>query len=244
MTAGGGSVHELTGAYVLGALDAAETAAFEEHLDGCAACRAEIAELGEAVLALSALTETAPPADLGAAVAAATQPRPEAGAGRLDRLDKVVRRWQLAAAAAVIVALGAVGWGLLPQPDLDRQLVVAESGADARISELVAAPDLEVSASDPGEEIRGTVLRSESLGLAAMIVHDLPTLTPAQTFQAWTIVGSGPLDAGVFAGTDGTATVLLTGDLASVDVVAVSIEPAGGSDAPTGDIVLQVPITG
>lgn len=244
MTAGGGSVHELTGAYVLGALEMAETTAFEEHLAGCAACRAEVAELSEAVVALSALTETTPPPELGAAVLGAAQPRPESTGRRLDRLDRVVRRWQLAAAAAVIVALGAVGWGLLPQRDLDRQVVAAESASDARIRELVAAPDLEVSASDPGEEIRGTVLRSESLGVAAMIVHDLPTLTPAQTFQAWTIVGSGPLDAGVFTDADGTATVLLTGDLATVDVVAVSIEPTGGSDAPTGDIVLQVPITG
>jgi anti-sigma factor RsiW len=31
--------HDATGAYVLGALDAAEHAAFEEHLAGCPACR-------------------------------------------------------------------------------------------------------------------------------------------------------------------------------------------------------------
>jgi anti-sigma factor RsiW len=38
-----GSVHLLLGAYVLGGLSTDERRIFEQHLDGCARCRAELA---------------------------------------------------------------------------------------------------------------------------------------------------------------------------------------------------------
>ena len=38
-------LHHLSGAYAVDALDDAERTSFEQHLAGCADCRAEVAEL-------------------------------------------------------------------------------------------------------------------------------------------------------------------------------------------------------
>ena len=61
-------LHHLSGAYAVDALDEGERALFEQHLAGCADCRAEVAELSATAHSLSALTEETPPPSLRAAV--------------------------------------------------------------------------------------------------------------------------------------------------------------------------------
>ncbi|MDP9071793.1 MAG: zf-HC2 domain-containing protein [Actinomycetota bacterium] len=51
------------GAYALGALDEEETATIDQHLELCAACRSEVAELREAATRLVE-PEGVPPADV------------------------------------------------------------------------------------------------------------------------------------------------------------------------------------
>src|SRR5690606_14997432 len=53
--------HDLAAAYVLDAVDDAERAAFEAHLEGCPDCRREVAELTETSLGLSDGLEVQPP---------------------------------------------------------------------------------------------------------------------------------------------------------------------------------------
>ncbi|MBV9832170.1 MAG: zf-HC2 domain-containing protein, partial [Marmoricola sp.] len=67
---GQGSVHALSGAYVVDALDDAERAAFEEHLPGCADCTAEVASLREAASLLAEDAALTPPESLRAGVLA------------------------------------------------------------------------------------------------------------------------------------------------------------------------------
>ena len=62
--------HHLTGAYAAGALDDAETAEVEAHLEVCADCAREVADLREALAELSLLTEATPPPELRSAVLA------------------------------------------------------------------------------------------------------------------------------------------------------------------------------
>ncbi len=96
--------HVDVGAYVLGVLDAADRAAFEEHLANCPQCAEQVAELGvlEPILA-----------DYRAAGGAGTAPRPDdALLGRLvgevtaARRRTRSRRLVLVAAAAVLVVGG------------------------------------------------------------------------------------------------------------------------------------------
>ncbi|WP_328855548.1 zf-HC2 domain-containing protein [Microbispora hainanensis] len=122
------------GSYVLGALDDAETAEVEAHLDTCAACRAELSELSGLPPLLARVSAedieraAAPPRAVldgvfaGATTSApqAAQPVPEAVSLALDAVDAVdapparrVRRSRvlLALAASVVVAAaGGTAW--------------------------------------------------------------------------------------------------------------------------------------
>ncbi len=94
--------------YLDGDLDPAKTAALEAHLEGCAACRQTLAELGAVVRRAAALESSAPEEDLwpGIAVRLAA-PAPVAVAGGRFRWRS--RRWSLSlpqlAAAGVLIAL-------------------------------------------------------------------------------------------------------------------------------------------
>lgn len=150
-------------------------------------------------------------------------------------------RWRLVAAAAVVVAVGGVWWGaagpsLQPTP---RETVAVEQ-QDADLVALLQAPDLVVASGLEDTGVEGTVFRSESEGRAAMVARDLPDLPADAVFQAWNLVDATPTSAGTFTATDGAATVLLSGDVTAAQVMAVTIEPVGGSDTPTSDILLQV----
>jgi len=102
--------HSQLGAYVLGALDAAEMRAVDEHLATCAECRTEVAELAEMKEFLGEVPPEAfldgPPDDgdllLQRTLREVRQPQPA----------KKRKPWLLVAAAVVVVA-GALGGGVL-----------------------------------------------------------------------------------------------------------------------------------
>ena len=68
-------------------------------------------------------------------------------------------------------------------------------------------------------------------GNATLFAHLQPA--PAgKTYEAWVIRGSVPLPAGVFEG-GGTVELQLTQTAKPGDKIAVTVEPAGGSQKPT-----------
>ena len=99
------------GAYVLGALSPEERLRFEEHLDGCALCAAELAEFAD----IPALLDRVRPEDLQPV---AVTPSPElfdrvsaAARATPDAAPSRSRRWLLIAAA--VLALVGVGTGAI-----------------------------------------------------------------------------------------------------------------------------------
>lgn len=258
------SVHALTGAYVLDALEAGELEAFERHLAACSDCRADVRSLRDAVVRLPVVSAAAPPPELRDSVLAGIArvrplpPLPEQAADEqpaptgVDELARRRRRaprrdrWRLVAAAACAVALLGVAWGVIRPPAADngREIAVVERESRTQLMELLSASDLRVYAADGLDGMRGTVLMSDEVGAAVALLQDLPGLDDDQVFQAWSITGGGPDSAGVFRSSDGATTVVLASDVLEADVVALTIEPTGGSPSPTGDILIQVPVTG
>lgn len=135
-------LREQLGVFALGHGSPMERAALRAHLDGCAACRAELAELTPLAARLAdvdpdRLDETpAPPAGLRDAVLAriAAEPRPPV------RLADHRRRRLVAAAAAVAIAAAAfaVGWLVRPQPAPGPLEPVAVQTADTGIEASAA----------------------------------------------------------------------------------------------------------
>ena len=116
-----------------------------------------------------------------------------------------------------------------------RQIVAAlQSGGAAFVS---LGP---TDAADADEAAR--VLLDTEGGRWYLFTANLPDLPPEQEYQFWLVdADTAPASAGLFrVGPDGRG--LLSGEipanLADFEAAAITPEPAGGSDAPTGDIRL------
>ena len=73
-------------------------------------------------------------------------------------------------------------------------------------------------------------------GDAALIVDDLAPAPTGKTYEAWVIEGETPEPAGTFAGGGTQTAFALTRTVPEGATVAVTIEPEGGSESPTGDV--------
>ena len=121
------------GTYVLGQLSAAETRALESHLDTCADCTAELAELTPVASTLGQLRgqatpdETlAPPADLGDRVVHAVT-----SAAHRESRRTWLRATSLAAAAAVVAVVAVIAAQSLrgsdPEPGVPLEAVQVQT---------------------------------------------------------------------------------------------------------------------
>lgn len=157
--------HGLVGAHALGHLHGAELDRLQAHLDGCARCRADLADLAPLAGLLDGLdpegfgVPAAPPADLGARIRTAMEqePRqpvgvPQATVTPIDRLDPERprpgrRRAQLlGVAAAVVMAAGVggvVGRASAPEPaEPPLEAVAVRAVDDGGAAPAIASSDL------------------------------------------------------------------------------------------------------
>ncbi|MCR8671796.1 anti-sigma factor, partial [Agrococcus sp. HG114] len=133
----------------------------------------------------------------------------------------------LAAAAALLLGGIAIGTQLGGSEDESLGSVVA--AADAQRSEVALA-----------DGTVATVIWSAERGQSAILFDRLGRVPEGSTYQAWYIDASGPRSAGTFEGTGGATAFLLDGELSAGAAIGVTVEPAGGSDAPTSDPILVV----
>ena len=227
-------LHDLAPFYVLDALSDDERAAFERHLESCADCRIEIARLDDGVEVLvRSVAEPAPSAMKAEVMAAidgevadedASETVPSNVSPLRPRTSTVVA--SLVAAAAVIAVVLGVGLGASdPVQDACEQILQAENCSTTEFETDVAASAVLVYAPDTG---RG-----------AFVTDDLEPVADDRTYQLWLIDEGGPASAGVFRPQDdGSAGVLLEGEVRPGLTLGLTVEPEGGSEAPTGDILL------
>jgi anti-sigma-K factor RskA len=71
-----------------------------------------------------------------------------------------------------------------------------------------------------------------------LVARNMPSVPEDRTCQIWVIKGDVPKPSGLFQpDANGTATPI-TNSVRKGDVIAVTVEPAGGSKKPTSDPVL------
>ena len=214
------TIHDLTAAYALGALDADEAERYEEHLATCESCREELAGLRDPVAALAYGVESpAPPAALRKRIL---------DAARAERSNVVPIRRRLpvilgaAAAVAATVAISLGLWAASVSSDLDRE---------RSLLAILADPE---AMSIPLEGANGRVVVTET-GEAALVVSGLATAPEGKTYELWVAEDGTMLPAGVFDGGHERDVVRLTRPVPPGSGVAVTVEDDGGTDAPTGD---------
>lgn len=231
-------LHALTGAYAVDALDGEERLAFKAHLRECAACQEEVSGLAATTARLADAASLPPPPALRARVLAEA-----AGTRQLPPLTSVselserrARRWytqpaSVAAAVLLVVSVGLGAWAVD-----ERSRAEAEERRARLVTAVATDPDrveLTVPATTGGSV---TVLAADDA--AVVRTQDLPDLPDGQAYQLWKIRGDRPQSVGVL-GRGGALAALVT-DMAPTDSLGLTVEPEGGSELPTGELVLRV----
>ena len=250
-------VHQQLGdqaaAYVLSALTPAQRQEFEAHLAICAECAAEVRSLASVAGLLANLAPAAEPA--GAVrdrllSAIATRPA-TTGSRNLSWLA-------LAASLALAVALGGYagqlrGRVMTLESRLRDETMRAEAG-ERQVAEVrrtafeaqsqvavLAAPDLariDLAGQPAAPAASARAFWSRSRGLV-FTASNLPPPPAGRAYQLWVITAQpAPISAGMLT-LDASGRVHARFDMPS-DIprpvaIAVTLEPAGGVPAPTGD---------
>lgn len=138
-----------------------------------------------------------------------------------------------AAAAALFIGGGVVGANIARNaPE------VAQATA---LAELQSASDAEQAQASLEGGGTATLIWSLEQRRSAIMVDGLAALPGNKTYQLWYIGEDGPIPDGTFdVASDGRTWRVLDGLMTGGDAVAVTIEPEGGSDAPTSDPVVVI----
>lgn len=230
-------VHTLSGAYALNALGPEEAAEFRLHLDGCPACREEVRELQSAVARMAAAEAAAPPADLKHRILAAadrTPQEPPAGATSLVRRTTESRgpRWApwLAAAAAAVVVVGGGAFGV-------QAMLSDDPALNQGVVRVFEAQDAHTATVDTGDGGELTVAVSASRKEMAVDTRELPALDEDHVYQLWSVHGEEMVSAAILTDPEAGAAMGMPDEKTTV---ALTVEPAGGSEQPTTAPIVQV----
>jgi anti-sigma-K factor RskA len=145
----------------------------------------------------------------------------------------------LAAAAAVLVAVGVSGWAINERSDARDEAAASQRLMDELTSVLNAGDAQTVTSSTKGGAV-AMVVRSDRRGVALLLASDLPALPDGKTYQAWTIDHDKPTSAGTFESQGDQTALELPTAAVSTSTVAITVEPAGGSDQPTTDPIVAL----
>jgi hypothetical protein len=242
---------EETAALALGILPEPARSAAIAHLDTCEECRREYAELRPAadLIGLSAETNAAELDDVASRrmrtallsqIAPASRVTSAPGAPPRERPRSAVLAYLAAAAAIAIALISSLSNAALRSENAANLQRIAtleqQMNAQARAAEYDRAALADIFSSNSEHyQVKGgeVVRRGDKLYLT---MWALPALPRGHVYQTWSRgAGKAVMTPGVTfrPNRDGFAIVRLPVSAASIDAVALSVEPEGGSKAPT-----------
>jgi anti-sigma-K factor RskA len=239
---------DLKDAYVLGALPEEERLSFEDYLAAHPERQAEVDELG-AVAGLLAFSppEQEPPPELRSRVMEVVEAEPRRVGGRstFARVGDYLSLRSLALGAAAIIVIGLLSWNVMLQGQVE-DLQGQVQDAQGQVQDLQAQVEDAQDQQSPTIELEGSWAEQGATAEVAsmqknqiiLVARNMPSVPEDKTCQIWVIKGDVPKPSGLFQPDgNGTATPI-TNSITKADVIAVTVEPAGGSEQPTSDPVL------
>ena len=261
------SIEELLPFYALDALTPEEKELVESYLAEHPEARLQVQELQSGASALpNSVSPVLPPPHvketLMRRVEADAQARerssrrdtasgraPRESARRGLRLEDIFRVLSLGAAAAAILwafVLNAQVARLRNEISSLNEKVAAQSQSIDDLVRNLPQPDqsdvITVSLKSTADENRalGQLIANPNDKSAVVVISGLPPLEPGKTYQVW-LIGDAPVSAGLLTVDENGQSVLIvtsTESIGSFNSLGISIEPEGGSEQPTGDIVV------
>ena len=254
-------IEELLPFYALDALTEEEKQLVESYLAEHPEARPQVLELQSGASALpDSVSPVEPPRHvkeaLMARIAADVQAR-ERSSSRVEnpparrglRFEDVFRVLSLGAATVAIVwafVLNAQVRSLRNEISALNEQVAAQSQSIDELVQNLPQTDpsdvITVSLKSTEEQPRalGQLIANPNDKSAVLVISGLPPLEPGRTYQVW-LIGGAPVSAGLLTvDENGQSVLIITSEeaIGSFNSVGISIEPEGGSEQPTGDIVV------
>jgi anti-sigma-K factor RskA len=229
-------------AYALGALDAKESAALEAHLQKCDSCRAELlAYRGTSDNLLMSL----PPKEPSAALRRRLEEHlPSAQKAARSRLNWSLSRVAVGIAIVLLLVLNMVSISQVRALQLQQAQLMDQIQNGQMALVMLSYPHTQ-SFPIQHENVTGSLLLDTEYDNAVLILRGLPAIPEHQTYQVWLIAPDGQrTSAGLIRPQTDVPFISqpidTTQTLANFVGVGMTVEPAGGSDSPTGMQIFRV----
>jgi anti-sigma-K factor RskA len=179
---------------------------------------------------LSAATAIDPPDSLRAAVLSA------AASDGVRTLPQR-RNWRqiaLAAAAVVVIGLGALGVGMALRP----------AAAPSPAEQIFAAPDVRTVSGELPAGGQATLVFSRERDAAYLVMNNVPPPSADTVYQMWLLRDGQAVPAGTMDSAAVTpSTTAVVPDIGDSTALAFTVEPPGGSQQPTSEPFASLPLT-
>jgi anti-sigma-K factor RskA len=222
--------------YALDAMSESERAEIDRRV---AAAPAEVAQafadevraIRETMAVVSAATAVEPPESLRDRLLS------EVSGDPVRTLHTRRRRWQtiaLAAAAALVIGLGALGVGMALRP----------AATPSTAEQVFAAPDVRTVSGQIPAGGTATVVFSRQKNAGVLVMNNVAPPEPGTVYQMWLIDDKGPRSAGMMdAKNVAPSTTAVLPDLGDSQMLAFTVEPPGGSAQPTSAPFAKLALT-
>ena len=231
---------ELKDAYVLGALPEGERREFEEYLAEHPERQTEVDELGAVagLLALSPYEQEAPRqlrrSVMSVVEAEARSPRRARRRSALAGLWAYLNVRNLALGAAALLVIGLLSWNALLMREVDELQGRVQSLRD-RPQEAPVTVELAGTWTKQGARAEALAIEDDQM---VLVTQKVPRVPEDKTCQIWVIKDGEPKPSGLFEPGEETVATAITSPVREADVIAVTVEPDGGSPQPTSDPML------
>lgn len=232
--------------FALGALEPRESRRVGMHVDQCERCRANLKGFKAAADGLlHSAPPVEPPARLRAKIIAQlSKAQPARRTSWWQRLTNLPLAPIALGLSAILLALNVGLWLQVQEVQQLEAQLLAQVNEDRIAQGLYAYPDVHRVLIE-GENVYGSAIYEEYLCFAVLYVWGLEPLSEGQIYQVWLIEPDGDrVSGGLFDVEAGEefiqAVVRAPAMIKGFDGIGVTVEPAGGSDQPTGVKVLGV----